>query len=161
MRDTILETFYLLPQSSIYVCSRLIKRMKPSKELFLHLEQLTTEGLLIEHKRYHRLPPVYELSKQAQEFIYEPNKLCLTPYQLEVVEKTKSSELEFATNQQKAYDLIFKFQTKKCIYLSTLMLQELLNISYIDTMCVLAELFKTNAIEPIDLLWKIKIKKDI
>ncbi len=156
MREIILQAFKLLPQSSIYTCSRLIKAMKPTEELYTYVKQLVMEGLLIEHVRYHYLSPVYELSNQAKTLLLE--ELTLTPYQNEVVEKTKFAELVFATNQQKAYNLIHRFD-KKNIYISSLMIQDFLKIPYVDTVCVLAELFKLNLIEPIGLLWRIMYKE--
>lgn len=155
MRDEILQAFYALPQTSTYVCSRLIKNLKPCEELFITIKQLVNEGSLIEYKRPCHLQPIYELSTHGK-------KMCLlkkepTPYQTKLVEKTKICELEFAINQQKAYDLCLKFH-KKNIYLSTMMIQDHLSLSYIDTVCVLAELYKRQELEPLHLLWKIKEK---
>ncbi len=152
MRDQILQAFYILPQTSTYVCSRLIKNLKPSEELFAIIKQLVNEGLLIEFTRYHRLLPVYELSSNGKKMITEDLKP--TPYQTKVIEKTKICELEFAMNQQKAYDLCLNFHNKG-IYLSTIIIQDYLKLSYIDTICVLAELCKRKELEPFGLLWKI------
>ncbi len=159
LRDVILQAFRILPQTSLYVCIRLVQNLKPSQELYTMVKLLVQEGLLIERFRCHRLPPTYELSSFAMAYVCcSKEKFTLTKYKKEVIEKTMASELEFATNQQRALDLCVEYAHKKNIYLSTTVIHSLLMLSsFEDTLSVLTELLKSNELTLIGhgSLWKV------